>query len=278
LAKSSNPQESERPGFSTLPSADPDAPPSLADSTKVVAWGIVFWGGVQLVASIFQTKALATLVVQAALAEWGAGRMGIAWTRWKEGGRANGNLPRRLATGAASGAAFAAAAVILSLAVHSAVRSPATPSPGILFLGLATSALAAVRDELLLRGVVLRATRGLLPVWASLLAAGATAAMTAFGASSISGALFLGEGLRGVALAGIWMCDRGAWMACAANAAWMWGFGAATRGGLFDVRFATEPESTPATLGVLAVAAVAASWAAYRSGSVRSLASPGGAD
>jgi hypothetical protein len=268
LAKSSKPLgaregASEEPRFSTLPSADPDAPPTLADSTKVVVWGIVFWGGVELAASVFETKALATLVVQAALAEWGAGRMGIAWTQ--PGGRTEANLARRIATGAAMGAAAAAAAVILSLALHAAVGSATTPSLGLLVLGLATSALAAVRDELLLRGVVLRATRGLLPPWASLLASGATAAVTAFGASSMSGALFLAEGLRGMALGGVWMRDRGAWMAWAANAAWMWAFGAATRGGLFDVRFASMPESSPATLGILALAAAVALWSASRS-------------
>jgi hypothetical protein len=230
---------------------------------------VFFWGGVELAGAVFETKAIATLVVQAALAEWGAGRIGIAWTQ--RIGRSQANIAPRVAAGAAMGAAVAAVAVTLSLAVHAAVPSPTSPSLGILLLGLATSALLAVRDELLLRGVVLRATRGLLPPWASLLASGATAAAAAFGASSSGGAFFLAEGLRGVALGGVWLRDRGAWMAWGANAAWMWVFGAITRGGLFDVRFATAPESSPATLGMLALAAAAALWTASRRGTLASL-------
>ncbi len=248
---------------SSTDSRPDDSPASLPDAAKVVAWGLVFWGGVQLAGAAFEKNATATLLVQAALAEWGAGRIGIAWTEGRA--LAASNLTRRIATGAAIGGGAAAIAVLLSLAVRAAALWPATPALGALFIGLATSSLAAVRDELLLRGVVLRATRGLLPPWAALLAAGATAAAASFGASSASGALLLGEALRGVALGGVWQRDRGAWMACAANAVWMWAFGAVTRGGLLDVRFGTEPQASAPTLAVLAVAAAAAVWTASRS-------------
>jgi hypothetical protein len=70
------------------------------------------------------------------------------------------------------------------------------------------------------------------------------------------------EALRGVALGAVWMRDRGAWMACAANAAWALTLGPVAHGGLLDVRFAVEPEAGIPALVVVALAAIAASlWA-----------------
>jgi hypothetical protein len=217
-----------------------------------------FWGAVQLAGSVFETRAVATLVAQAAIAEWGASRVGVAWTLdGRERTRPMDTLAGRIGVGAALGGGAAAAALVLGLAVHAASSYPAAPSLGSLLLGLTIAALGAVRDELLLRGVVLRATKGLLPPWASLLSAGATSAAATFGYGAAPG-LLVAEALRGTALAGIWTRDRGAWMACAANAAWTWAFGAVTRGALVDLRFAGEPEASAPALAVLAVAAALA--------------------
>jgi hypothetical protein len=73
----------------------------------------------------------------------------------------------------------------------------------------------------------------------------------------------LSEALRGTALGAIWTRDKGAWMACGANAAWTWTLGPALGGNLLDVRFATEAGTTAGSIAVLAVAAlVACLWAA----------------
>ncbi len=261
MAKSSTRLPAEvRPRESALPTAAPDAPPSLGNAAKVVAWGLVFWGIVELAGAAFEKTAMATLLVQAVIAGWGAGRMGIVWT--DPGKHAPARSPfRRAATGAVVGAVAASAAVVLSLSFHSATLWPTTIAPGALFIGLAASGLAAVRDELLLRGVVLRTTRGLWPPWAMILASGATSAAATFGGPGASVSLLLAEGLRGAALGGAWLRDRGAWMPCAANAAWMWGFGAATRGAMWDVRFDSAPDPARPTLAVLSLAAAAAMWA-----------------
>jgi hypothetical protein len=272
LGKSSSPAPVERRP-SALPVADPDAPATVANSAKVVAWGVGFWGAVQLAGAVFETRAVATLVAQAAIAEWGASRVGVAWTLERGGrdapkGIGRGRVPPtdtvlgRVGVGAALGGGAAAVALVLGLAVHAASSFPTAPSISSLLLGLAIASLGAVRDELLLRGVVLRATKGLLPPWAALLSAGATAAAASFGYGA-GPWLLVAEGLRGTALAGVWTRDRGAWMACAANAAWTWAFGAVTRGALVDLRFVGEPEASAPALAILAVAAAVAVGATF---------------
>jgi hypothetical protein len=250
-----------------LPAADPDAPATLADATKVVLWGLVFWGGEQLAASVFERNATAMAAAQAAIAEWGAGRMGIAWSepRGSNAGPDRPLIAQRAAVGAAIGLACAVAVVGASVASHAAVLVAGDPSLGVLVVGLFVAVLGAVRDELLLRGVVVRATR-LLPIGVTLIACGLAAAAARFGADGrVDGSLVL-EALRGVVFGALWVRDRGAWMACAANAVWTWTIGPVTSGGLVDVRFAVARGAGLAAIAVVGAAAAAAAVVAVRSG------------
>jgi hypothetical protein len=165
------------------------------------------------------------------------------------------SIARRAGIGAAMGAGAAAVLVLFALVTRAANLAPSLPAPGSLVVGLVVWGLAAVRDELFLRGLVLRATRGLLPPWAALAACGAAAAAARFGVEGALGMAVLVEGLRGVALGAIWIRDRGAWMAVGANAAWSWSLQSVVRGGLLDLRFATEADSSIAGLVVAALAA-----------------------
>lgn len=247
------------------------APTRLSEAAKIVAWGIAVWGGVQLVASVLARHAAASLVAQVALAEWGAGTMAITWSdplasvpSWKA-------VSQRVSRGAALGGGVAAAGIAGAVATHAAAIAPSTPAFGPLAVGLVVATLGAVRDELILRGVVLRATLGLLPVWAALVACGGAAAAARFGVDGVVTSAMASEALRGVALGGLWLTDRGAWMACAANAAWMWTGGSVVRGGLLDVRFLAESQGAPSQMIVLAVAALSASlWGQHRRGGVTS--------
>ena len=250
---------------SALPTREPTAAPTLPDAAKVAGWGMVFWAATQLAANVFARNATAAVAVQAALAEWGAGRMAISWSdplapmpTWQQ-------IARRAGKGAALGVGVAVLAVGAALAGGAAVVAERTFGVGLLGIGLLVALLSAVRDELLVRGVVLRATRGLLPWWASLLACGACAAAARFG---LEGTLGLGlaiEGLRGVALGALWVRDRGAWMAIAANAGWTWTLGSLAHGGLLDVRFVGQGEANvPAALVVAAAAIAAVLWARRR--------------
>jgi hypothetical protein len=236
---------------SALPDSDPTAAPTLRDASKVVGWGLVFWGAAQLAVAVFARNATALVAV------WGAGRIGIAWSdplapmpSWKY-------LARRAGKGAGLGAAAALAVVLVAMATKSAARTAGSPGGGLLAVGLVIALLGAVRDELLLRGVVLRATRGLWPAWAALLACAGAAAAARFGVEGTLGMAVAVEALRGAVLGAIWVRDRGAWMAVGASAAWTWTLGSVVRGGVVDVRFATEPDAGVPALAVLAAASVA---------------------
>jgi hypothetical protein len=254
---------------SALPAADPDAPATLGDTTKVVLWGLVFWGGEQLAAAVFERNATAMGAAQAAVAEWGAGRMAIVWSDRRAPSPSWAAIGRRAGTGAGLGAGCALAVVGVSLAARAAVVMPGEPSLGVLVVGLFVAALGAVRDELLLRGVVIRATR-LLPLGATLVACGLAAAAARFGVEARVNGMLVVEALRGVAYGALWVRDRGAWMACAADTAWTWTTGPVTGGGLLDIRFAGTAGGGAVSLAVLAVAAGAASLWAARAPSERS--------
>ncbi len=245
-------------GAAGVAADDPIAAPTLREAWKVAGWGLAFWAGAQLASAVLARNATALVAVQAVLAEWGAGRVGISWSdplaplpTWKQ-------LARRAGRGVALGGAVAALVVAAALATGGAATARSSPSVGLLAVGLVVAVLTAVRDELLLRGIVLRATRALLPWWAALLACGAAAAAARFGVDGAVGLALGVEALRGVALGAVWVRDRGAWMAVGASTAWRWGLESLAHGGLFDVRFAAEADASLQALGVLALAAAAA--------------------
>ena len=238
--------------------ADPIAAPTLREAGRVAGWGLAFWGAIQLASAVFTKNATALVAVQAALAEWGAGRVGIAWSDPLGAAPSWPVLGRRAGTGVALGGSAAALVVTVALITHAAAMATSHAAVSALLVGLVVATLAAVRDELLLRGVVLRVTRGLWPTWGALAACGAAAAAARFGVDGVLSLALLVEALRGVALGALWVKDRGAWMAVGANAAWTWGLGSVVRGGLLDVRFSTEADAGVPALVVLAAAAVAA--------------------
>jgi hypothetical protein len=274
------------PETNTLPPVDPTAPTTLRDAAKLTGWGLAFWAAVQLAGALFEGKATAAIAAQAAVAEWGAGRMGIAWSDpLARLPPRPSHLAKRAAFGALLGGVAAAAVVLAAILTGGAARSNGPASPGILLIGLLLAALGAVRDELLLRGLVLRVTRGLLPAWVALLACGGAAAAACYGASTV-GSLGGGSGggvdatalavaaLGAIALGALWMHDRGAWMAWGAHTAWVWTLESVVRGGVLDVRFGAEPEASRPAVGVVAAAATIATVWVLRGGP--SAASPRG--
>jgi membrane protease YdiL (CAAX protease family) len=212
------------------------APDVVRDATTVVLWGLVFYAGVQLTGAWLVKQKLAADAVQAALAEWGAGRVGIAWSdadapppRWQA-------IAQRAGRGVALG--FTAGVIVLTFALLTRATKIAQNSPAVgqLLVGLLTSILAAVRDELLLRGLVLRALRGVALPLVGIGACGVAAAAAAFGAGRTAPAELVIAAVGGVLFASLWQRDRGAWLAVGAHAAWAWTTGSIVRGGLLDVR------------------------------------------
>jgi hypothetical protein len=239
---------------------DPTAPSNIGDAAKVAGGGLALGGGVQLAAALLERRVVALALVQAVMAEWAAGYLGIAWSDPLEATPTSGDVIRRAARGAALGATAAGAVLAVAVVARQATAALVeSPSFGLLGIGLLISMLAAVRDELILRGVVLRTTRGLAPRWISLLACGMVAAAARFGVDGWAAGLPLAaETLRGVALGALWLQDRGVWMAWAANASWMWTLGSLAHGGIVDARFRTEPDGSASAIVILAIAAVAA--------------------
>jgi hypothetical protein len=245
---------------------DPAAAGTLQEAKRTVGWGLAFWGGAQLAMALLPQNATALAALQAAIAEWGAGRIGVAWTDPLGPSPTGSGIARRAGRGAALGAAAVVLVVLVALATGRAAMAGWRPSGGLLAVGLVVAILESVRDELFLRGVVLRATRGMWPAWAALVACGAAAGAARFGLDGAIGLGLLVESLRGVALGALWVKDRGAWMAVAANATWKWGLGSVIGGGLVDIRFATS-----ATAGMPALVAVAAGVAGVAAAAVWAL-------
>jgi hypothetical protein len=241
-------------------------PPSpIASAAGIVARGLALWAGIQIVAAVFVRNSTATLAVQAALAEWGAGAVGVAWSETSAPPPSWGVVRKRVAIGGALGLAASALVVATALAMRAASMAGASPAVGPMALGLAVAALTAVRDELVLRGVVLRAMHGLVDTPLALLVCGGVAAAARLGLDGSLTLAMAAEGFRGVALAAMWVYGRGAWMAFGANAVWTFALGSALRGAVIDVRFATEPDAGLPALLVLAMAGASALGWALRS-------------
>jgi hypothetical protein len=91
-----------------------------------------------------------------------------------------------------------------------------------------------------------------LPPAGALAACGLAAAAARFGLDGHASFALVPDALRGVALGAIWMIDRGAWMACAANAAFAWVLGDVLQGNLADLRFSHEAAVSTAVLAACA--------------------------
>jgi Type II CAAX prenyl endopeptidase Rce1-like len=228
---------------SLLPSPNP-GPATPPDTAKVVVWGLLFYGGSQLAGAMIGQYATAAAAVQAALAEWAAGRVGVNWTE-PRAPNVTARIPTgRILRGAALGLGASVLVVGFVLATHGASLASNRPLLVQLFVGLLVATLVAVRDELFLRGFVLRALTGTPPL-AALAACAAGGAAARFGAwhgeLDVGCLLALaGAALQGAAFGALWLLDRGAWMACAAHAAWGWATGPVIRGGFLDLRVALD--------------------------------------
>jgi hypothetical protein len=251
----------------------PEASAKLRDAAKVILWGLALYAGVLLVGSKLQAKALGSLALQMVIAEWGAGRLAVAWSDPAADVPRYSAIAKRAGGGAGFGLLAAASVVVFAVATHGLIAHPNTPEPGQLGMGLVTAALVAARDELLLRGIVIRAFRKACPTLALLLVCGGAGAAAEYGmlagGADASPTRLLIAGLLAVAFACLWLVDRGGWMAFGAHAAWTMTTGTVIRGGLVDLRPAVTAwggrdagvlGSLATLVALLPVAAVAVGW------------------
>jgi hypothetical protein len=234
--------------------------PTLAETAKGTAWMLALWAAMQAAAAVLVRSAIAAVGVQAALAEWGCERLGVTWSDPLAAAPTGADLRRRVGIGVGLGLSAAGAVAVVALASHPAVIAPAAPDVGALLLGLLVAALTAVRDELLLRGAVLRFSGRYVGTAGAMLACAAASAAARSGAMDPSATAIAAEALRGLALASLWVRDRGAWMPVAANTAWTWCLDSLASGDLVDVRFAGELGASLQAIAVLAACSML-SWA-----------------
>jgi hypothetical protein len=211
------------------------ARPPLGQSAGIAAWGVAFWSAAVFAGAMLDSNPTASAAVQAVIAEFGSGRVGIRWND-PEGPEQDGRaIARRAAIGAALG--LAAAAIVLGAALLARLATIVASSPSFasLGIGLLVAGLFAVRDELLLHGFVLHVLRGT-GVPARMLACGLASAAASLGAPGTTMPEAIAAGLAGAAAGALWIVDRGAWMAWGARTAWLLGTGTLVRGGLLDVR------------------------------------------
>jgi hypothetical protein len=217
-----------------------NATAKLRDAARVILWGLVLYGGVALVGSRLTTRSVGALAVQMVLAEWGAGRLGVAWSDPTADIPKLGAIAARGALGAALGIVAATLVVLVALGTHGLSGRANAPVPSELGIALFTACLASARDELLLRGVTLRAFRQTCPLWLVLLVCGGAGAAAEYGALSaagnVQGVHLAVAGLLAIVFASLWTIDRGGWLAFGAHAAWTFATGGFIRGGLLDLR------------------------------------------
>ena len=223
--------------------ADPKA--ALKDRARVVGWGVALAAAVQGVGAYLAQNHTGAIIAQVVIAEFGTGRLGVSWSDPLAPIPTGADIARRALRGAGFGAA--AAAVLLGASIIARVATVASGTFGIapLVVGLVVSACAAARDELMLRGLVLRAVGPDAKMPAQLLACGLAGAAFRFGTqpeATIASITFAFA--SSIAFACLWLRDRGAWLAAGANAAFMFVTGPLAQGALLDVRTKTTVDGT----------------------------------
>ena len=210
--------------------------PPAKDGTHVVGWGLVVYGAVLLAGAYLSQNATGAAAVQAVVAEFGAGRLAIAWSDPTRQEPSTRDIAIRAVRGAALG--FGVAILLIAFAAlggAAAIVAGHGSIPQVL-VGLLLACLFAVRDELLLRGLVIRAFAKRLTSPLVLVVCGLAAAAARYGESDCTVLLAVSSGAAGVAFGALWLRDRGAWMAWGAHVAWLWATQTLTHDGLIDVR------------------------------------------
>jgi hypothetical protein len=193
-----------------------------AGAVRTTAWGLALTAAEAVIASVLAQNTIAAAILQAGAVEWGTHRAGVVWSAAPGSTQTAAGWARRAGAGAACGVAVAVLAVAASLASGDAVLTDGRVSVEVLAVGLGMAAVEAVRDELLLRGLVLRLTEGILPAGAGIGACAVAGACARFGADGHVTAALLFEAVRAGALAAVWIYDRGAWVAVGANTGFAW--------------------------------------------------------
>jgi membrane protease YdiL (CAAX protease family) len=205
-------------------------------AARIVAWGLATFAACETASVVLIRSRIANAAVAAAIAEWGAGRAEVTWSDPDATPPTVATIAKRAGRGFGLGTAAAILVIAVALAFRSTTFAPNHPDVAALGTGLVVTLLACVRDELLLRGVVLRLFGPLTPRLDARIACAVAAAAASLAEPGVAPSHVAVAALGGSLLAAVWQRDRGAWMALGVNAAWSWGTGTVVRGGLVDLR------------------------------------------
>jgi hypothetical protein len=259
---------------------DPKTEARPPQGIAVAIWGILLVVGCRLVEIFLDAQPMAASVGQAVLVEFGATRLGVAWTPDPPS--------RKPLVRAALGAAVGLGAALLLFAVLALSRGVITQTVesvevSVLVLGFISAAVVAWRDELLLHGVTLRALDTLTLSTGRngsgmsarsvtrVLACGVTSAGAALGRNDANARTVVAGALLGIVFGALWVHDRGAWRPWAANACFRFGTQTLLSGGLFHAHLADNSWAggnagwlggTAATLALAPLAVLALVWTA----------------
>lgn len=193
---------------------------SLPDAARTAMGGVGLTAAVALAGAFLAQRSLAADGVQAVMSEWGATSLGVAWS---DDPTPRARAVRRAVEGVAIG--LSSGGLLIGFARITGAVTSVTPLLSVVGLALALvhAGLLAMRDELLLHGLVLRLLRGRSAI-AGIVVCGAASSAWAFGTAegdAIPVAVLVAEGLAGAAFGALWIGERGAWRAWGAHAAWV---------------------------------------------------------
>jgi hypothetical protein len=235
----------------------------LRDAALTASWALAIYAGSFALGEVLGAKiVLRRLVVQVVGVEWAARRLGVSWSDPSLEEPPLGAVARRSLGGLLFGA-LAAFFVLAFARATMGIRSVSLAFvPSDLGLGLLIAAMSAVKDELLLRGTVLRSFRAVLGQEWQLVLAGVVAVAARVGQApdvpysalfeSAAGCASLASaGLFGASMAALWQRERGAYLACAVHAGWTFATTTAITGGGFEGSIASATGVLALTVGVL---------------------------
>ncbi len=261
----------ERPTGAPSPrSSDPGAKAALPPE-RVAIGGLLLFFATQAVARILETRSMAATALPAVIAEWGARRLGVTWTDDDSIGLPHRSPARRIFVGATLGTMAIGVVAGFTVATGAAVLVRTSVTTSVLVMGLVTALLDAMREEMLFRGVVLRAVGTAPSPLFRVIATGVISAAAALGTPDATPERVAVGLVLGLFFGALWVRDRGAWMAWSAHAAWLFGQELLFEGSVFRAHLAPTRwaggthgmlDGRAAVVAVLPLATWALAWAA----------------
>lgn len=236
-----------------------DRKAALRERARVVGWGLAILVGVLFVGMYLARNAMGAVIAQLVVTEFGTGRLGVAWSDPLAPMPTAGEIARRAGRGALLGVAAAIVLVGASVASRSATLQIGSFSVASVLSGFAMSACLAARDELLLRGLVLRALGPNASFDVKLAACSAAGVAFRFGTqTNVVWPELVFALLASAACTCLWIRDRGAWLAISASGAFLFVTGPLSQGALLDVRSAVPLDASLAAIVCGVVFAISA--------------------